>query len=444
MSAMRSRPSIGVRRYLPKTFFGRSVLIIVMPLILLQAVSTWIFYDRHWNSVTRRLAGAVAGEIDLIINARDRYQNRAAAREILDSADKLGLSIRFLEGETLSSVSSGAGSGILETRLSDALRHQVGRPFRIDTWSLEKRVRIEVQLEDSVMRVELPRKRLFSSTTYIFVMWMVGTSLLLIVAATWFMRNQVRPIRRLAHAVDRFGKGRDTPDFRPEGATEIRLAAIAFDRMRQRIQNMLTQRTEMLTSVSHDLRTPLTRMKLQLEMLEPSDAVEALKGDVQEMQALVEEFLAFSRGEGTEEMTEVDAGEIVRSLVAATKMDANRLSAEMHGDLRLAAKPNALRRCLTNLVTNALTHARTVRVAVHRRTTLVRFIVDDDGPGIPEEEREAVFRPFYRLDASRNPLTGGTGLGLAIARDIARGHGGDITLTASPMGGLRAEVEIPV
>jgi two-component system osmolarity sensor histidine kinase EnvZ len=294
------------------------------------------------------------------------------------------------------------------------------------------------------MEIFVPRERLFSSTTYIFLMWMIGTSLLLFAIATMFMRNQVRPIRRLAAAVDNFGKGRDVPDFKPEGATEIRRAAAAFERMRGRINNALTQRTEMLAGVSHDLRTPLTRMKLQLAMLAESKGVEDLKEDLREMEVMVEEFLAFARGEGTEEPVESDLAEIINAIARGASIDDRLVEATTAGDLKIRIRPNAIRRCITNLVVNAKTHAQTVKVSAARRGGLVEINVDDDGLGIPNEEREAVFKPFYRLDSSRNPGTGGTGLGLSIARDLARGSGGDVTLAESSLGGLRATITLPV
>lgn len=439
-----NRLRIALKRYLPKSFLGRSIMIIITPLIVVQVVSTWIFYDRHWDTITRRLAGAVAGEIRLVIDARSTFEGTPVADWVVESASDLGLFFNFKKGEILPNAPPVSGGGILDTLLARAMDERVRRPFQIDTWSHERLVQMKVQMPEGVMEIFVPRKRLFSSTTYLFVMWMVGTSLLLFAIATMFMRNQVRPIRRLAAAVDSFGKGREVPDFRPEGATEIRRAAAAFERMRNRIQNALTQRTEMLAGVSHDLRTPLTRMKLQLAMLGESPEVNALKADLQEMEIMVEEFLAFARGEGTEEVIDTDVGEIVRSIASSTPSEEKELVAETNGDLNVPVRPNALRRCLTNLVTNALTHARSVKISVRRTPALIEFLVDDDGPGIPPDEREAVFKPFYRLDASRNPETGGTGLGLSIARDLARGHGGDVLLEDSPLGGLRAMVRLPV
>lgn len=434
---------IAIKRYLPKSFLGRSIMIIITPLILVQVVSTWVFYDRHWSTITRRLVDSVAGEIGLVIDARSQFEQQNA-NWLMDSAADMGLFFTFKKAKILPNAPPVTGGGILDTRLANAMRQRVRRPFHIDTWSHDRLVQIKVQLPDGVMEIFVPRERLFSSTTYIFVMWMVGTSLLLFAIATMFMRNQVRPIRRLAAAVDNFGKGRDVPDFRPEGATEIRRAAAAFERMRGRINNALTQRTEMLAGVSHDLRTPLTRMKLQLAMLAESKGVEDLKEDLREMEIMVEEFLAFARGEGTEEPTESDLGEIVTTIARSTSTPDHRIKATIEGDLNILIRPHAIRRCITNLVVNAVTHAEIVEVNAVRRGGLVEINVDDDGPGIPENEYEAVFKPFYRLDASRNPGTGGTGLGLSIARDLARGSGGDVTLERAPLGGLRATIKLPV
>ena len=435
---------IQIKRYLPKSFLGRSIMIIITPLILLQVVSTWIFYDRHWTTITRRLADSVASEIALVIDARSVVENAASSDWLSGAAGDLGLLVNFQQGEILPNAPAVGGSGILDTRLANAMRERVRRPFHIDTWSHERLVQMKVQLPDGVIEIFVSRQRLFSSTTYIFVMWMVGTSLLLFAIATIFMRNQVRPIRRLANAVDSFGKGRDVPGFKPEGATEIRRAAAAFERMRSRINNAMTQRTEMLAGVSHDLRTPLTRMKLQLALLEESPKVKELEEDLREMEIMVEEFLSFARGEGTEEVSENDLSVILGSVVRSAGASGGNVTLETDRELRFYMRPNAIRRCFTNLVVNATTHSDKVEVHAERRGNLVEVLVDDDGPGIPEDLREAVFKPFYRLDASRNPKTGGTGLGLSIARDLARGSGGDIVLEESPLGGLRARVRLPV
>lgn len=419
-------------------------MIIVTPLILLQIVSTWIFYDRHWTLITRRLVDSVAGEIGFVIDEMGRFENAQRTVWLSRAAGDLGFYFNFKAGAILPNAPAEIGSGILDTRLAHAMRERVRRPFHIDTWSHERLVQMKVQLPGGVMEIFVPRKRLFSSTTYLFIIWMVGTSLLLFAIATMFMRNQVRPIRRLSAAVENFGKGRDVPNFKPEGATEIRRAAAAFERMRGRINNALTQRTEMLAGVSHDLRTPLTRMKLQLALLDETPRVEDLKQDLREMELMVEEFLAFARGEGTEAVQECDLAKLIASITRSASSSKKKVKLKTSGDLNILARPNAIRRCITNLVVNACTHADNVRVSAERRGILVEICIDDDGPGIPEFERDEVFKPFYRLDSSRNPQTGGTGLGLSIARDLARGGGGDVELDDSPLGGLQARVRLPV
>jgi two-component system osmolarity sensor histidine kinase EnvZ len=284
----------------------------------------------------------------------------------------------------------------------------------------------------------------WSSTTYIFVMWMIGTSLVLLAIAILFLRNQVRPIRRLAVAAEAFGKGRDDAYLKPEGATEVRAAATAFLRMRQRIQRQIRQRIEMLAGVSHDLRTPLTRMKLELAMLGNDEGVAALKADVSEMEHMVEGYLDFARGQDAEVAVETDLGVILDDVVSNVRRQGGTIGYSADGDLSIPIRPNAFKRCITNLVENARRHAKNVVLRAVRTPDTIDITIDDDGPGIPEENREDVFRPFVRLDESRNPETGGSGLGLTIARDIVRTHGGELILDEAPTGGLRALVRLPI
>jgi two-component system osmolarity sensor histidine kinase EnvZ len=268
--------------------------------------------------------------------------------------------------------------------------------------------------------------------------------MVLFAVATLFMRNQVRPIRRLAAAVDGFGKGRDVPDFKSEGATEIRLAAQAFNRMRQRILRTISQRTDMLAGVSHDLRTPLTRMKLQLAMMGPSQEIIDLKADVAEMEKLVDEYLAFARGESTEAVVSADVAELLDDVVSGARRNGATIALAAERGLTVPLRPNAFKRCITNLVSNAQRHADRIEIRAARERDAIEIVVDDDGPGIPAGDREEVFKPFYRRESSRNQQTGGIGLGLTIARDIMRGHGGDILLEDAPQGGVRARVRLPV
>ena len=433
-----------IKRLLPSTFLGRSVMIILTPLILLQVVSTWIFYDRHWDTITRRLAGAVAGEINMVIESMRQFPGKENEDRVLSTASSMALRVAYKRGEILPNVAPEIGSGILDRRLSKALDEQIKRPFHMDTWTYDGQVRIKVQLPNGVLDVVVSRERLFSSTTYIFVMWMVGTSMVLFAIASIFMRNQVRPIRRLAAAAAGFGKGRDVPDIKPEGATEIRTAAAAFNLMRERIQRSIVQRTEMLAGVSHDLRTPLTRMKLQLAMLGDGEEIAALKADLAEMENMVEEYLAFARGEGTEAVVDADIRELLDDVVAGARREGASIDIDSDPALVVPVRPNAFRRCVTNLVANAMVHADHVAVRASRDGDAIEVTIDDDGPGIPSEEREEVFKPFYRLDSARNLDAGGTGLGLTIARDVMRGHGGDLRLEKAPAGGVRARLRLPV
>ncbi len=433
-----------LKQFLPRSLFGRSLMIIVSPLILLQLVSTWIFYDRHWETVTRRLANAVAGEIATIIDNRRNFTTQKNQHLIFQTMGaNLEMQVALRADDILPNVAPEIGSSILEKRLSNAMKERVRRPFHLDSWSDESDVRIQVQLPDGVLDVFVDRHRLFSSTTYIFVMWMAGTSMILFAVAMIFMRNQIRPIRRLASAVDSFGKGRDVPGFKPEGATEIRRAAAAFNLMRNRIRRTIDQRTEMLAGVSHDLRTPLTRMKLQLAMLEDCKEVAALKQDVADMEVMVDEYLAFARGESTEDVIHRDLGDLLREVINGARLDNVNIAFDADDGLVVPIRPNAFKRSVGNLVNNAAIRCSNIEISAQRRSDTIEINIDDDGPGIPSESREEVFKPFYRLDPARDPDTGGTGLGLTIARDLIRGHGGNITLEQSPQGGVRAKLRLP-
>jgi two-component system osmolarity sensor histidine kinase EnvZ len=277
----------------------------------------------------------------------------------------------------------------------------------------------------------------------IFMSWMVTTALITCAVATLFLKNQIRSLRRLAVAAEAFGKGRDMPDFKPEGAAEVRQAAAAFLLMRERIRRQISQRTEMLAGVSHDLRTPLTRMKLELELLGDGEEVQGLRADLLEMQQMIEGYLAFARGEGDEQPAVGDLVELIADVVAAARRGGAEVALSAPDELHVAFRRDALRRCVMNLIANAARYGSHVWVTVVAGRLAVDVMVDDDGPGIPEAQREAVFRPFFRLEMSRNRATGGVGLGLTIARDIMHNHGGDLTLETAPTGGLRARLHLP-
>lgn len=434
-----------LKSILPRGLLARSVLIIVMPLVLVQAVALQLFYGSHWEVVSRRLAISVAGDLAGVIALMDRFPGAEAQAWIFAGALRhadLGLS--FQPGARLPP----APASMPEPDLARAIADQVGRPVLI-TRADGRTVLIRLQLADGVLSAEVPRKRLFTGTVYLFWLWLIGSSALLFAIAVLIMRNQVKPIRRLAAAAEAFGIGREVGTIKPEGAREVRQAASAFNQMQARIRRFLTQRTEMLAGVSHDLRTPLTRMRLALAMLpgrvaEPEE-IAALTADVVEMERMIDAYLAFARGEGAEQAVPIDLAQLAEELAARARRDGAAVELAVPS-ITLRLRPDAMRRALSNLIDNARRHGRRIVVSAARIARsgggAVEIAIDDDGPGIPPTQREAAFRPFVRL--SDAPGSGGTGLGLAIARDIVRAHGGEIFLEEAPQGGLRARIRLPV
>ncbi len=434
-------------RVVPRSLFSRTMLIVIMPLLILQAVLAYIFYERHWDSVTRWLASGFAGEVGMVVELLEAARTPEEQSRVLDLArDHLDFTVSL---ESAGVLHPEEPSSTLDHRLALTFAGELDRPFSIDTRPVDQpsRIAVYVQTKDGLLRVLAPRKRVDSTTTQVFIGWMVGLSLLLLALAIYFMTRQVQPILRLAWAADNFGKGRDVGDFKIAGPTEIRQAGAAFNQMRKRILRHIGQRTELLAAVSHDLRTPLTRMRLELEMLahgqaQPGD-LEDLQSDVEEMVNVVDGYLAFARGEGQEAIVATDLGSLLHDVAQRAASGQTAVEVELESPITLPLRPIAIRRCLANLVQNAARYATWVGVRVAAQGDHVWIAIDDNGPGIPTEQREAVFKAFYRLEGSRNPSTGGVGLGLTIARDIVLSHGGDIELTEAPEGGLRVLVRLP-
>jgi two-component system osmolarity sensor histidine kinase EnvZ len=439
------RVGVTVRSVTPKGLYARALLIIIAPMVVLQSVVAFMFMERHYNLVTQRLSAGVVQDIATLIEIYKIYPqdpNHAQLRRI--AQEKLGLVVDFLPVTELPPLAPKPFFSLIDQALSEEVRKQVGRPFWIDTVGRSALLEVRVKLDNAVMRVFAPRSAAYVSNSHIFLAWMVGTSLVLITVAVLFLRNQIRPILRLADAAESFGKGREVPDFRPRGAREVRRAAQAFIEMKSRIERAMEQRTAMLAGVSHDLRTILTRFKLELALIGDNPEVEAMKKDVDEMGRMLEAYLAFARGDSGEQSAPTDMGAFLAELKTDAERNGHRSSVSVHGHPIVRVRPNAFKRCLANLVSNAARHAPSISITGHRDHRWLTVTVDDDGPGIPIKMREEVFKPFLRLDDARNQDEGGTGLGLAIARDIARSHGGDIELSDSPLGGLRATVRVPV
>lgn len=440
------------RTIVPRTLLFRSLLIVVTPLILLQILLTVVFYNRHWDTVTRWLASGVAGEVALLAERLAAAEGPAERGAVLEQTRRHNeLAISFVPNGTLEQAValaelSGRFTTHIDRKILEAFEDRLQVPFAVDLWPEEDdRIAVYAQLDDGLLTVVAPRRRVTSTTTWLLAAWMVGGSAVLIAVAIYYMNLQVRPIRRLARAVDRFGKGRDPGDFQIEGASEIRRAAKAFNLMRQRILRFMSQRTEMLAAVSHDLRTPLTRMKLELELVDAGadPIIAGLKSDVLEMEQLVEAYLAFARGDGREAVEVTPLTPLLEAIQQRAERAGATVELQIDEPIEVALRPVAFRRCLANLVDNACRHARSIWISARRTEDQVEISVEDDGPGIPEPYLEQVVQPFFRLDTSRSRETGGLGLGLTIARDVALGHGGDLLLGSSAHGGLRALVRLP-
>lgn len=433
-----------LKRLLPTTLFGRSLLIIILPVAIMQIAVTWAFFDAHWQSVTAKLSEGLAGDIAWAVQSYEDDPSPAAVEKLAERAEgALSLSIAFQKGRKLPTSHRPSLFAALDRSLDKALEDRLDNPFWFDTTRYRAYIDIRVQVDGGVLQIYALRDRAYATQGHIFILWMVVATLLLTAVAILFIRNQVRAIERLAEAADAFGRGED-PEFKPHGAREVRQAALAFIAMKLRIQRHIEQRTALLASVSHDLRTPLTRLKLEMAMAEPCERMEAMKGDLAEMEHMIDEYLAFARGEGGEAIQVVDLSDLVESVVADAERGGAAIETEITQGLETRLRPLTFRRALANLIDNGVAHADRVRVTVSpRQTGGVDVAVDDDGPGIPEDKYEEAFKPFSRLDESRNQNEKGVGLGLAIARDMARGLGGDLVLSRSALGGLRALIRLP-
>ena len=440
-----------IKHFLPKGLLGRALLIIISPLILLQVISVWVFLDRHVERVTLQLSDSLTNEIAYVLQMMERYPEDQTSL-IKQARSNYGyLEFEFIADEILPNAPA-PDLGYVARILSERLE-RLNKPYRIDDRLFRKEMSLFIQRVDGVLKIRINGKRLFSVTTIIFILWMIGSSMLLFAIASMFMRNQIRPIRRLATAVDAFGKDQDAPiTIKPEGANEVRQVALAFNRMQERIRRQMRQRTDMLSAVSHDLRTPITRMMLQIEFLEEVAAKQELQADLDEMQQMIGAYLAFARAQDEEAKEVVALKNFLDKTTRHYKAEGLQLDVHLESHLTLNARPVALRRLFDNLLTNAQRYAKTARVYIAERRNydhaqanepVIEILIDDDGPGIEEKDREAAFQPFVRLDRSRNLSSVGTGLGLAIVRDIVHIHGGKIMLEDSPLGGLRVRVRLP-
>jgi two-component system osmolarity sensor histidine kinase EnvZ len=437
-----------IKGFLPRSLFYRSLLILTVPIILTMSISTYIFFDRHWEKMAGRLATAVAGETAFLSLQIERGLTPVQLDQLSrDSLNHLQLNLKFVPAGTIQAetVDYIGREGVIKSFLQQELRQRLGYPYRILVDTEEKWIQVQVQLPQGALLITTPERRLFSSSGYVFLLWMIGVSTVLMVVSILFMRNQIRPIKKLAIAADKLGKGREVPFFKPEGAREVRQAAKAFIGMRERMVNQMHQRTLMLAGVSHDLRTPLTRMKLQAEMIEDEEERRLLQNDIHDMEKMINAYLQFAKGEGNEESERVDVQGMIERLAASFRQQGKEVQTQYIGEnFELFARPVALERCISNILVNAAKYGSLLRVTLDSGSENISLHVEDNGPGIEPALYDEVFKPFYREEKSRNIKTGGVGLGLPIAQDIVLSHGGTIELGRSDLGGLKVLIDLPL
>lgn len=445
--SLRWRFSRFLERYLPDRLYHRSLIIVIAPMVVLQAIMAFIIMERHWDNVTRALAKTVAREIAFVTELYETSpKTPEAVGNLLNTANRT-LDVVFSLDRPGDLPVSGPKPffSLVDTKLTKYLEQRIDRPITVDTLGQMGYIDVRIELDnDLVLRLLAREERAAASSTPIFLTWLMGSSVVLICVAIIFLRKQIRPIQDLAKAAHGFGLGRQLIDFRPRGAREVKEAASAFISMKERIEKHVEQRTAMLAGVSHDVRTILTRFKLELALLDKHPKLRALKRDVDEMQRMLEGYIAFVRGDNGEQNQSTDVAMLLRDIARDIKRDGQKIDLDLPSRLVVPVKPDAFKRCVRNLVGNAIRYSGRVTVVASQSDHQLLITVDDSGPGIPPQRREDVFKPFFRIDDARNQDETGTGLGLSIARDIARAHGGDVTLSDSPAGGLRAEIRIPV
>lgn len=430
------RPFFLLKRFMPRSFFGRALLMIALPTILVQLVASYVFYERHWHTIHKYMAISLANEIAYVT---ERMENPSTRIPSLHMASKYF----ELDAQWLSPVRIANNNNSYYPELSSQLENRISYPFSVSPYG-EDMIEINIAMRDGVLSIRAPEKRVASATTYIFLLWTHGAALLLVIISILFLRNQVRPIQQLAQASEAFGKGQEILQFRPRGALEIRRAGQAFLVMSERIKRLITRRTQMLAAISHDLRTPLTRMKLQLAMLDEKDAAD-LNQDIQEMENMIREYLEFARGEGGEQARNSDINALLEDVVSGYLRSGKKIKLSANDHIVMPLREQAMRRCLHNIIDNALRFAHDVAISYELDEDNVIIHVDDNGPGIHDSKKEEALQAFRKLDEARTPGSGsGVGLGLTIAKDVALSHGGSLELVDSPLGGLRVNIILPV
>ena len=430
-----------IKKILPKGLFYRSLIIVATPIILLQIIITVVFFDSLWIKANKGMTRSLVGEVKTLLDVYDSNQNNK--KMIIDFYNKnFDFFVSLKENEFLPEEKTERWFSPMDRSLRRELKSSFPNSYWFDTTSFKEVVELKIKYKNGVLQIFFPKRKIAPSSARIFALWITFPGLFLITIAIVFLKNQTRPIINLAKAAESFGKGEFIKEFRPSGAKEIRLAAYEFDRMRRRITIHLNQRSEMLSGISHDLRTPLTRLKLQLALLKQQDLAKKMGDDIEEMERMLDEYLEFSRHQKSEETEKINVNNVIKDL--AQKYENKQISLSLEGNLEINIRPNSIKRCLTNLIDNGLSFGKKVEILSNKTKNNITIIIDDDGPGIAENEYQNVMKPFYRIDKSRGQNKSGVGLGLSIANDIIRSHGGNISLDKSPLNGLRVKVSLPL
>ena len=429
-----------IKKFLPQTLLGRSILILVVPLIILQIIITLIFYNRHWDTIARHRTIDFVKDITLVVESFEKNKSTENQSWVLnDVSEKLQLQTLYIKNKKLSFDKDKQKTSKLEKYLLENL-DPLGKRFNLNINDKKKLITVMVEINNGVLEFHANKKRIYSSTTYIFILWMVSASIILFIVALLFLKNQIKPIRKLAIAVDRFGKGKDIENFKPSGAKEVRRVSSAFKIMKERIENSITQRNKMFSSISHDIRTILTRMKLNLELRKLDKS--GLKKDLIEMEEMVEEYLKYAKGEEKEKIQKINIVNLLNLI--KKRYSKKNIFFKNNKKINISIRLNSIKRCINNILSNSLKFSKKIQITCNKKKDHVEIIIDDDGPGIPQSERKKVLQPFYRVEDSRNRNTGGIGLGITIAADIINNHGGNFFLEKSPLGGLRAKIYLPI
>ncbi|PHR94094.1 MAG: two-component sensor histidine kinase [Robiginitomaculum sp.] len=431
-----------LKRHLPKSLFGRALLIIMLPIALMQIIVAYIFFEAHWQTVTASLSNSVAADISV---AHELYQQSPSAERAtrLDAMLRptMQLSIKLDPNDVFPTATRKAFFSSLDRTLRKALEQNISAPFWFDTTRYPHHIDIRILVDEGILHFFVPRERVFAPTGYIFLFWLIMTTILLSFVSILFILNQVRPIAKLANAAEDFGKGRGIGKYKPSGATEVRQAGRAFLEMRERILRHVQHRTAFLAGVSHDLRTPLTRLKLHLSLTDEGKETAAAQRDVKDMELMLDSYLDFARDTSEEDMQSADLGTLLTDLVA-TQADPKPVLTTQ-GDLTINMRSLTMKRALSNLISNAKSYSANIEITLTGQTNALTLTIDDDGPGIEKSEREDALKPFSKLDTARNQNRKGVGLGLSIANDIIQAHGGTLQLLDSPQKGLRCQITLP-